>query len=85
MEFQFKTLSGQARCDRQRREKPPNPSTSVTLSLKPFNPAIGIPGDGGKGWKPVIPKWPTRSGKTQVVVRRYCTGKITGRKIKNKK
>ena len=65
--------SGQAKCNKQREET--DDPNSVTLPDKTNDPDAGLPTD-PETFKPVIPTWPTPTGKTEESARGHCEMKI---------
>merc|ERR1712072_1382970 len=64
---------GQTKCNKKREEK--NDPNSEELPDKTNDPDAGLPKDPEK-FKPVIPKWPTPTGKKEKDVKKHCEAKI---------
>ena len=69
----FFLYSGQYECNKKRAEA--KQKQSAQLKKKESDPNAGLPKD-AKDFKPVIPNWPTPSGKTEASVRAHCEGAI---------
>merc|ERR1712072_366043 len=64
---------GQTKCNKKREEK--DDPNSEELPDKTNDPDAGLPKDPEK-FKPVIPKWPTPTGKKEKDVKKHCEAKI---------
>ena len=71
--YKIYNYSGQSECDKQRAEK--TDLNAIELPLETNNPNAGLPKN-PKDFKPVIPKWPTPTGKTKMIARKHCEKKI---------